>query len=135
MRLLLPSLAVCSLGCFQCVLAQQMDDEFAKSVKDWTTKPEFMSPLVDHLPKGGAVPSPKDVLGYHIGAPKKLTYYTDILRYYRTLGSTSAKQTRAASALSSSSAPRSRSRISRPSANIWLSSPTRARSAKPMPAR
>src|SRR4029450_46450 len=31
------------------------------------------------------VPSPKDVLGYHIGAPAKLTYYADILRYYRAL--------------------------------------------------
>lgn len=31
------------------------------------------------------VPSPKDVLGYWIGAPKKLTYYADVLRYYDTL--------------------------------------------------
>src|SRR4029450_6695814 len=31
------------------------------------------------------VPSPKDVLGYHIGAPYKLTYYADILKYYRAL--------------------------------------------------
>ncbi|MGA3186912.1 MAG: M14 family zinc carboxypeptidase [Bryobacteraceae bacterium] len=91
MRFLL-SLAVCSLGCFQYAFAQQvMDDEFAKTVKEWTTKPEFMSPLVDHLPKGGAVPSPKDVLGYHIGAPKKLTYYADILRYYRTLAAKSPR--------------------------------------------
>ncbi|MGA3202914.1 MAG: M14 family zinc carboxypeptidase [Bryobacteraceae bacterium] len=87
MRLLLSSLALCSLSFAQ----QVMDDEFAKSVKDWTTKPEFMSPLVDHLPKGGAVPSPKDVLGYYIGAPKKLTYYADILRYYRTLASKSPR--------------------------------------------
>jgi hypothetical protein len=65
--------------------AQPMDEEFAKLVKEWTTKPEFMSPLVDHLPKSGTVPSPKDVLGYHIGQPKKLTYYADILRYYRAL--------------------------------------------------
>src|ERR1700731_1157447 len=80
MRLLLSSLALCTL-----TFAQQMDDDFAKTVKDWTTKPEFMSPLVDHLPKGGAVPSPKDLLGYYIGQPKKLTYYADILRYYRAL--------------------------------------------------
>ncbi len=72
-------------------LAQQMDDDFAKTVKEWTTKPEFMSPLVDHLPKGGAVPSPKDVLGHHIGAPKKLTYYADIIGYYRTLASKSPR--------------------------------------------
>ena len=28
---------------------------------------------------------PKDVLGYHVGAPRKLTYYADILKYYRAL--------------------------------------------------
>ncbi|HEY1809621.1 MAG TPA: M14 family zinc carboxypeptidase, partial [Acidobacteriaceae bacterium] len=65
--------------------AQTMDSDFAAHVKAWTTKPEFMSPLVDHLPAGGAVPSPRDVLGYDIGAPKKLTYYADVLRYYDTL--------------------------------------------------
>ena len=42
---------------------QAMDADFAKSVREWTTKPEFLTPLVDHLPRGGAVPSPKDVLG------------------------------------------------------------------------
>ena len=31
------------------------------------------------------IPSPKDVLGYHVGAPAKLTYYADILKYYRAL--------------------------------------------------
>ena len=31
------------------------------------------------------------MLGYYIGAPKKLTYYTDILRYYRTLASKSPR--------------------------------------------
>ena len=65
--------------------AQSMDADYAAKVKEWTTKPEFMSPLVDHLPIGGAVPSPKDVLGHHIGAPRELTYYADVLRYYDTL--------------------------------------------------
>ena len=65
--------------------AQVQDEDFAKSVKDWTTQPYFISPLVDHLPKVNGVPSPKDVLGYHIGAPGKLTYYADILKYYRAL--------------------------------------------------
>ena len=65
--------------------AQTQDEDFAKSVKEWTTQPYFISPLVDHLPKVPGVPSPKDVLGYHIGAPAKLTYYADILRYYRAL--------------------------------------------------
>jgi hypothetical protein len=73
------------------VSAQEMDPDFAKSVKEWTTKPEFMSPLVDHLPKSGTVPSPKDVLGHHIGLPKKLTYYEDILRYYKALAASSPR--------------------------------------------
>lgn len=65
--------------------AQQQDPEFAKLVKEWTTRPEFMSPLVDHLPRAAGVPAPKDILGYHIGSPKKLTRVADIARYYRAL--------------------------------------------------
>src|ERR1700730_6483931 len=80
MRFLLPVLTFASFG-----IAQQMDEEFAKSVKEWTTAPEFISPLVDHLPKSSTPPSPKDVLGYYAGAPKKLTYYADLLKYYHAL--------------------------------------------------
>jgi len=29
---------------------QPQDDEYARLVKEWTTSPQFMSPLVDHLP-------------------------------------------------------------------------------------
>src|SRR5260370_25114889 len=54
------------------------DEEFARLVKEWTTRPEFNSPLVDHLPKVQGIPTPKDVLGHHVGAPKILTYYADI---------------------------------------------------------
>jgi hypothetical protein len=65
----------------------QDDADFAKAVSQWTTRPDFISPLVDHLPKATGIPSPKDVLGHHIGEPKKLTYYADILEYYRALAS------------------------------------------------
>jgi hypothetical protein len=64
---------------------QTQDEDFAKAYREWTGEPRFGSPLVDHLPKVPGVPSPKDVLGYHIGAPQKLTYYDRILEYYRTL--------------------------------------------------
>src|SRR4051812_9192674 len=67
------------------------DPDFARAVKEWTTKPEFSSPLVDHLPKVAGVPWPKDVLGHHIGEPKKLTYYADILKYYRALAAGSPR--------------------------------------------
>jgi hypothetical protein len=69
------------------------DAEFARLVKEWTTRPEFMSPLVDHLPKVPGLPSPKDILGHHIGEPKKLTYYADILKYYRALAAASPRVT------------------------------------------
>src|SRR6187455_2402497 len=61
------------------------DPGFAEFVKKATTKPEFLSPLVDHLPKKAGVPTPKDVLGYHIGTEKKLTYVADQQRYFRAL--------------------------------------------------
>ena len=61
------------------------DAEFAAFVKKATTKPEFLSPLVDHLPKKTGVPTPKEVLGYHIGTEKKLTYVADQQRYFRAL--------------------------------------------------
>ena len=63
----------------------QDDADFAAFVKKATTKPEFLSPLVDHLPKKAGVPTPKDVLGYHIGTEKKLTYAADQQRYFRAL--------------------------------------------------
>jgi hypothetical protein len=70
---------------------QAQDEDFARAVAEWTTRPEFLSPLVDHLPKVEGVPSPKDVLGYHIGAPKRLTYYGDIMRFYEALAATSPR--------------------------------------------
>ena len=73
----------------QARVAQTQDDDFAVFVKKATTKPEFLSPLVDHLPKKAGVPTPKDVLGYHIGTEKKLTYVADQQRYFRALELTS----------------------------------------------
>ena len=64
---------------------QAHDPEFASLVKEWTTAPEFLSPLVDHLPLAEGVPTPKAVLGYHVGAPGKLTHTADLYRYYRAL--------------------------------------------------
>src|ERR1051325_3987392 len=70
---------------------QAMDEEYARLVKEWTTRPEFMSPLVDHLPKAAGVPTPKDALGYYIGAPKHLTHVPDIGRYFRALAAASPR--------------------------------------------
>jgi hypothetical protein len=71
--------------------SQPNDEDFATLVKQWTTRPDFISPLVDHLPQVAGLPSPKDVLGHHIGEPKKLTYYADMLSYYRALAQKSGR--------------------------------------------
>lgn len=65
--------------------AQATDPEFAKLVKEWTTRPEFSSPLVDHLPLKKGIPTPKDVLGRHVGTPDRLTTTTEAYAYYRAL--------------------------------------------------
>src|SRR5262245_59678625 len=59
------------------------DEDFAKRVAEWTTRPDFTSPLVTHLPLRKGVPTPKDVLGYHIGEPKRLTSTADQQRYFK----------------------------------------------------
>src|SRR5579872_7269012 len=72
-------------------MKQPQDEEYAKAVKECTTSPEFMSPLVDHLPKAAGIPTPKDILGYYIGAPKHLTHTADIARYYNALAAASKR--------------------------------------------
>ncbi|MBI1809767.1 MAG: hypothetical protein HYR75_07715, partial [Gemmatimonadetes bacterium] len=64
---------------------QKQDAGFEKDYKAWLANPRHGSPLVDHLPLVDGIPTPKDVLGHHIGAPKTLTYYADQLKYYRAL--------------------------------------------------
>src|ERR1019366_8398790 len=59
---------------------QKQDEEFAKLYATWTGESKYGSPLVDHLPRVAGIPTPKDILGYYIGAPAKLTYYADILK-------------------------------------------------------
>ena len=71
--------------------SQLQDEDFARMVAEWTTQPEFLSPLVDHLPRVEGIPAPVDVLGHHIGAPGELTYYEDILGYYRALEAASPR--------------------------------------------
>ena len=75
----------------QTVGGQAMDADFAARVAEWTTRPEFLSPLVDHLPLSDRVPSPKDILGHHAGAPRELTYYAEMMEYYRALAAASPR--------------------------------------------
>ncbi len=92
MRLFLLWLALLSgslVGQTNTEASQPMDSDFAKSIREWTTGPEFISPMVDHLPQVSGIPTPKDVLGYHVGTPKKLTRSGDIRRYFEALAKSS----------------------------------------------
>ncbi|MFN0101975.1 MAG: M14 family zinc carboxypeptidase [Bryobacteraceae bacterium] len=80
---------ILALAC--AAFGQEQDTDFAQSVKRWTTKPEFSSPLVDHLPLVKGIPTPKDVLGYHIGTPKKLTDTVMVRRYFEALAKASKR--------------------------------------------
>jgi Zinc carboxypeptidase len=74
--------------------AQQMDPDYAAAVKSWTTRPEFMSPLVDHLPLSTTVPSPKVVFGEHIGVPNHLHSQEEINGYYEKLAAAAPDRVR-----------------------------------------
>jgi hypothetical protein len=85
------ALTILAAGLSLAQTKQAMDEEYARLVKEWTTSPEFMSPLVDHLPKAQGVPTTKDVLGYYVGTPKKLTKVADLGKYYRALAAASKR--------------------------------------------
>src|ERR1044071_4028241 len=64
---------------------QPIDEEYSKKIREYTTEPFFLSPLVDYLPASKTVPTPKAVLGDVAGAPGKLPYAEEVYRYMRML--------------------------------------------------
>ena len=48
---------------------QPVDEDYTKKIKEYTTAPYFLSPLVDYLPASKTVPTPKAVIGDVAGAP------------------------------------------------------------------
>ncbi|MCA2984135.1 M14 family zinc carboxypeptidase [Gemmatimonas sp.] len=64
---------------------QKQDPTYEQSLREWLANPRHSSPLVDHLPLAPGIPTPRDVLGYHVGAPRILTHYEKQLAYYRAL--------------------------------------------------
>ena len=67
------------------IRASRRTRRLPKLYAEWTGEARYGSPLVDHLPLVKGIPTPNDVLGYYAGAPQKLTYYADILKYYQAL--------------------------------------------------
>ncbi len=92
----LVTLTALALFCATAVLAQSqlkpgrdpqqpVDEEYTRKIREYTTQPYFLSPLVDYLPASQTVPTPKAVLGDVAGAPGHLPYAADIHKYMRML--------------------------------------------------
>jgi uncharacterized membrane protein YgcG len=64
---------------------QPIDEEYTKKIREYTTEPFFLSPLVDYLPASKTVPTPKVTLGDIAGAPTKLPYSKEVYEYMRLL--------------------------------------------------
>src|SRR5579871_5626596 len=61
------------------------DSTYGEKIKQYTTEPFFLTPLVDHLPIAPGIPTPDAVLGHIVGAPDVLDYAADIHKYFRAL--------------------------------------------------
>ncbi|MGH7626137.1 MAG: M14 family zinc carboxypeptidase, partial [Gemmatimonadaceae bacterium] len=64
---------------------QPIDEAYTKKIREYTTEPFFLSPLVDYLPASKTVPTPAAVLGDIAGSPTKLPYSTEVYAYMRML--------------------------------------------------
>ncbi|HKV12718.1 MAG TPA: M14 family zinc carboxypeptidase, partial [Thermoanaerobaculia bacterium] len=72
-------------------LSQPMDAGATAKIRQYTTAPEFNSPLTDYLPASATVPSPSAVLGDVAGAPGILPYTAEVHRYFRMLAEASPR--------------------------------------------
>jgi hypothetical protein len=70
---------------------QPIDEEYTRKIREYTTEPFFMSPLVDYLPASATVPTPKVVLGDIAGARNNLPYSKEVYTYMRMLAKASPR--------------------------------------------
>ena len=64
---------------------QAVDEGYSKKIREYTTAPHFLTPLVDYLPASKTVPTPASHLGDVAGAPGKLPYVAEVHAYMRAL--------------------------------------------------
>ena len=64
---------------------QAVDEGYSKKIREYTTAPHFLTPLVDYLPASRSVPTPASVLGDVAGAPGRLPYVAEVHAYMRAL--------------------------------------------------
>jgi hypothetical protein len=70
---------------------QQNDADYTRQIRQFTTGPQFITEMVDHLPSSAKVPTPLKFLGYIAGAEGHLTYAEDVNRYMRALEAASPR--------------------------------------------
>jgi hypothetical protein len=70
---------------------QPIDEAYTQKIKQYTTEPFFLSPLVDYLPASKTVPTPDSVIGDIAGAPGKLPYTAQVYEYMRALAKASPR--------------------------------------------
>jgi hypothetical protein len=70
---------------------QPIDQEYTAQIRQYTTEPFFLTPLIERLPASSAVPTPLAFNGYIAGAPEKLTYPEDVARYMRAVADASPR--------------------------------------------
>ena len=66
-----------------------VDVESTRVIRASTTDPAFLTEWVDYVPESDTVPSPRDVLGYPVGTPGRLTPADTINNYFRRLAEAS----------------------------------------------
>jgi hypothetical protein len=64
---------------------QPLDEEYTKKIKEYTTEPFFLSPVIDYMPASKTVPTPTAILGDIAGAPGKFPYSKEVYEYMRLL--------------------------------------------------
>jgi len=64
---------------------QPVDTQYTRKIKEYTTQPYFLSPIVDYMPASKTVPTPAVTLGDIAGAPGKLPYSKGVYAYMRLL--------------------------------------------------
>ncbi len=69
--------------------AQQIDEEYNKKIKEYTTDPRFLPASVLNLPDDPKVPSPRKYFGQIIGTPGVMHRTSEIYAYYQELAKAS----------------------------------------------
>ncbi|MGB4972000.1 MAG: M14 family zinc carboxypeptidase, partial [Cyclobacteriaceae bacterium] len=71
------------------LFAQQIDEEYNKKIKEYTTDPQFLPASVLDLPDDPNVPSPRKHFGQIIGTPGIMHRTSEIYDYYEALAKAS----------------------------------------------